>query len=319
MATISSLTRAEHRLSHQPKLCKQLLRRGEIEYLIAGSGPAVLALHGSPGGSDQTLFFYRHLIDQGFTLVAPSRPGFMGTAVTIGETLAEQAESMVELLNQLGIKDFFISGYSCGAVTSVRIAAQYPQRVKGVVLESPVSLPFVHGCIRGMHGKLLLSDFGSFILKQLMTYAPHYSIRRVLDRESTYDERRLKHEARRIFENPQTRENALATLTHCMPARRRVPGMKNDARQVANLDGADLHRVACPTLIMHGTCDGDVPISHAEHAAAKIRNSKLIPVPDANHLLCVSEHWLAVQEARHNFFSAIVSGKKDPFPNICFS
>jgi len=307
------------RVSIEPELCTKTLRRGKIEYLTAGSGPTVLALHGSPGGSDQTLLFHEHLVSQGFSLIGPSRPGFLGTSLSVGETLVDQAESMVELLDQLGIDDFFISGYSCGAVTAVRIAAQYPQRVKGLVLESPVTQPFTHGCTRGIHGNLLLSDFGSFIMKQLIAYAPHYSIKRMLDRESTYDKKRLRTEARRIFEDPGKRQNAMTTLRHCLPATRRLPGMKNDARQLAHLGEADLHRVVCPTLIVHGTCDGDVPFKHAEHAQARIRNSKLVAVPEANHLLCVSEHWQAIQDARLKFFRAIVEGRSDPFAEISFS
>jgi len=46
-----------------------------------------------------------------------------------------------------------------------------------------------------------------------------------------------------------------------------------------------LSSIRCPTLIVHGTLDKDVPIAHAEFAHAQIANSELVKIEGADHLM----------------------------------
>jgi pimeloyl-ACP methyl ester carboxylesterase len=172
-----------------------------------------------------------------------------------------------------------------------------------------------HKLSRGLHGQLLFSDFGSWVLRQLITFAPLYTIKRVLERESNYGAR-LRLEARKILEDDAKRNFVFKTLEQCMPASQRLPGLLNDAEKIRDFTNVDLQNVCCPTLIIHGTCDGEVPFSHAEHASKTIGNSMLIAVPDACHLLCVSDRWELIKKARRRFFKAITDGAPDPFCGI---
>ena len=52
---------------------------GRIEYWLGGQGPVLVALHGAPGGYDQTLAMYGNLLHTGCRLICPSRPGYLGT------------------------------------------------------------------------------------------------------------------------------------------------------------------------------------------------------------------------------------------------
>jgi len=269
--------------------------RGHIQYSFEGSGPVVLALHGSPAGCDQTEMLYRDFIDHGFSLLAPSRPGYLGTALEVGRSVAEQAEAFIELADVLGIDKFFIAGYSCGAASAVHLAARYPNRVLGMILESPVTKPFEHASTKGLHGQLLLSSAGSWILQNLITHAPLYSIKRMLDRESTFGEG-LNLEARKIFEDDTKRAHALSFLEHCMPAKQRLAGLLNDAHQLADFANDELREVQCPTLIFQ-----------------QIRTSRFVPVPNACHLLCVSDRWELIKKMRRDFCSAVLRGDKEPF------
>jgi pimeloyl-ACP methyl ester carboxylesterase len=288
------------------------VKRGHIQYSFEGNGPVIMALHGSPAGCDQSEMLYRDFIDNGFSLLAPSRPGYLGTALEVGRSVAEQAEAFIELADVLGIDKFFIAGYSCGAASAVHLAARYPNRISGMILESPVTKPFEHTSTKGLHGQLLLSNAGSWILQKLITYAPLYSIKRMLDRESTFGQG-LNLEARKIFEDDTKRTHALSFLEHCMPAKQRLAGLLNDAQQLANFANDALREVQCPTLIFHGTCDGEVSMSHSEHAAQQIKTARFVPVPNACHLLCVSDRWELVKQMRRDFCSALLRGDTDPF------
>lgn len=50
---------------------------GPIEYVIVGSGPPVLVVHGAGGGFDQGLAVARLLVEGGFQVIVPSRFGYL--------------------------------------------------------------------------------------------------------------------------------------------------------------------------------------------------------------------------------------------------
>ncbi|MCZ7671499.1 MAG: alpha/beta hydrolase [Chloroflexi bacterium] len=75
---------------------------GLIEYAQAGEGPTVLLCHGGPGGHDQS-FMAAPLARNGFHVLTPSRPGYLGTPLSSGATIEQQADGMAALLDRLGI------------------------------------------------------------------------------------------------------------------------------------------------------------------------------------------------------------------------
>src|SRR5690606_8227513 len=63
-----------------PRLTRTAI--GPVEHIDSGAGPALLALHGGMGGYDQGWLLGRALLAEPdrWRLVAPSRPGYLGTA-----------------------------------------------------------------------------------------------------------------------------------------------------------------------------------------------------------------------------------------------
>jgi len=53
--------------------------RGVVEYATAGEGPIILGVHGGVGGYDQGLVPCKPFIEEGFSVVCPSRPGYLRT------------------------------------------------------------------------------------------------------------------------------------------------------------------------------------------------------------------------------------------------
>src|SRR5262245_41477186 len=73
--------------------------RGEIEYAVVGEGTPSLYIHGTPGGYDQGLAgrkAYPELYATAKT-ISVSRPGYLRTPLSSGETFEQQADLFAAL------------------------------------------------------------------------------------------------------------------------------------------------------------------------------------------------------------------------------
>src|SRR5687768_13528073 len=78
-------------------------RCGTIEYATEGAGAPVLVLHGTGGGWDQGVLATRALIPHGFRLIAPSRFGYLRTAMPADPTPQAEADTWPCFLDALGL------------------------------------------------------------------------------------------------------------------------------------------------------------------------------------------------------------------------
>lgn len=109
----------------------------ELRYLEAGEGETLVWLHGGGGlhpnaGTD--------LLAESFRVVAFELPGFgssrhLGTARTFDE-LSEQVAAGIAAL---GLTEYLLHGTSFGGATALHLALNHPDRVKRLILESPVA------------------------------------------------------------------------------------------------------------------------------------------------------------------------------------
>ena len=106
---------------------------GPVEYAATGEGPAVLVIHGCPGGYDQGLIAARLANSEDFTFISPSRPGYLRTPLYVGVTPEAQADAYVSLLDSLGISKVAIVGISGGGPSALQFAIRHPERCWGLV------------------------------------------------------------------------------------------------------------------------------------------------------------------------------------------
>ena len=111
--------------------------RGLIEYATLGDGeePAVLVIHGTPGGYDQGLMMALRIGPWSLHVIAPSRPGYLGTALDVGKTPRDQADAYADLLDALSISRAAIVALSGGGPSSIQFAAHHPERCAALVLD----------------------------------------------------------------------------------------------------------------------------------------------------------------------------------------
>src|SRR5262249_28057908 len=75
--------------------------RGVVEFARAGTGPVILHFHGGASGYDQTLALSWDLHEAGFTLLTPSRPGYLRTPLATGAEPEQAADAVAALLDVL--------------------------------------------------------------------------------------------------------------------------------------------------------------------------------------------------------------------------
>lgn len=100
-------------------------RWGQLEYAVAGDAgsPPVMMIHGTGGGFDQGLRFADALIAHGVRVIAPSRFGYLRSDFPVNPSLAEQADALASLLDNLGIDRIAVIGGSAGALSAIPSAA----------------------------------------------------------------------------------------------------------------------------------------------------------------------------------------------------
>lgn len=249
---------------------------GEIEYAEGGTGPAVLLLHGECASCRERIV-HPPLVNAGYRLVVPSRPGYGRTPLAVGRTAADAADAMAGLIASLGIARTAVVAVSSAGPTAVLLAARHPELVSGLVLQSAVACPAASICGRpSSHRRFFTGPHGlRWRLAGLAALlAPRLAAMRLLAvaslRDTTDIRARLRRSdleaVRRFFSCDSSAAGALADWDH-------------------ELTDADLAAVRVPTLVVHGRDDRSVPFAGARRAHALVRGSQLAAVAGGGHAL----------------------------------
>ena len=263
--------------------CQVATPLGEVGAVDTGEGPPVLFVHGSPGGSDQGALMGRFLVDAGFRVIAPSRPGYLGTPLEDGDgTPQRTAALLMALLDALNIDRCGVMCWSGGGPSAYLVAADHPDRVSSLVACAAVSRPYEFATgLASLENSLMTSGLGGWLLHEMVEHTPRAVVSSTIREEGTLSHADASTLVQHIWEHPEKREFVLelsATLSG------RKLGVKNDHQQFPELDDVGLGRITAPTLLMHGTADADIGIVHSEHAAERISGAEFLRVERGTHL-----------------------------------
>ncbi|MFL0414433.1 alpha/beta hydrolase [uncultured Sphingomonas sp.] len=110
---------------------------GQVHYRLMGpsDGPTVLLLHQTPWSLIEWADIQPCLAARGIRTLAIDAPGYGMSDVPDGKpTIRQYAANLAPVLDQLGISRVTVAGHHTGAATAAAFAAQFPDRVAGVVL-----------------------------------------------------------------------------------------------------------------------------------------------------------------------------------------
>ncbi len=128
----------EHPSDPEPRTLQ--LPDGPMVYTDEGDGPALLLVHGYPGGPRD----YRWLAPAlpGFRVIRIQLPGMGGTPLSTGPatSVTGRAELVVQACDVLGLQDFGLVGHSMGGGIAICAAAALGPRVRALVLLASIGV-----------------------------------------------------------------------------------------------------------------------------------------------------------------------------------
>jgi pimeloyl-ACP methyl ester carboxylesterase len=257
---------------------------GALEYAIAGHGPPLMMIHGTGGGFDQGLLFAAGLRQRGVQVIAPSRFGYLGSAFPDDASPAHQADTLVALLDHLGIERLPVAGGSAGALSAAEFALRHPDRCSHLVLIVPAANltnrdPVEFTALQRLAvGAVLGSDFWFWSLSRL---APEQMIRTLLATDP----------ALLAGASEAERARAHAILDQIFPISRKVDGLRTDGFWAGTPSPTAYERIEVPTLIL--SCEDDLfgTAQTARLLAYRIPDARLTIFPEGGHI------WLGHDEA----------------------
>ena len=241
---------------------------GPVEYAERGSGRPLLVSHGICPGCDGGLLSVRNLLDDR-RVIAPSRFGYLGSALPPSATAADQADAFVALLDWLKLDTVDAIAISAGTSAGVQLALRHPDRVEHLVISSGNYPNSTTAASPPAWAKVFYSDPAMWALKTVA--GPAFA--RLMGIPSGFP--RTEDDARVIEEMTDS----------IFPIAPRRQGAVFDAF-VSNPEVSDYpwERLRVPTLLLHALDDPLTPHAGAVAVAKRIPHAQLVTLESGGHL-----------------------------------
>ena len=246
----------------------------ERAYRMAGSGPALLLVHGI-GDSSVSWEPVMDRLAESFTVVAPDLLGHGDSAKPRADySVAAYANGMRDLLDVLDLDRVTVVGHSLGGGVAAQFAYQYPERCERMVLVA------TGGVAREVNPLLRLGSlpFAELALLPLQLPPVQMAGRTLLRTLGTIgtDIGRDAEALVRLFDalpDSAARGAFSRTLRSVVDWRGQVVTMRDRAYLSAEV----------PVLLVWGARDAVIPVEHAELAALALPGARLEIFDDAGH------------------------------------
>ena len=260
---------------------------GQLRYLAAGAGEPLLLVHGL-GGAAGNWVALAPLLLPGRRLLVPELPGHGGSSpLPAAPSLKAYADRLARLLELERATPAAVVGHSLGGAIALRLAIRWPETVREVVLSGAAA---ISSATRAARYALTITG----ILKPGRRIAPHRD---------------------RVVRSPFLRGLVFghwgASDPPALPADVVEGFLAGPARHTDTVSAAkalvrddvrlDLERVPCPTLVLWGARDNQLPVGDAFEYARRLR-APLRVIADCGHLL-IGERPTACADAITAFLS----------------
>jgi 3-oxoadipate enol-lactonase len=244
----------------------------QIGYEESGSGEPLILIHG--GVSDRHQYdIFRPLLGDGIRAIAYDQRDTRENPYEAGSyNIRDLAKDLANFITAMGLERAHILGHSLGGTIAMTIAIDYPDRVQSVILAgtTPASM-LTREAVQGVLANNARMDEASALAGDDRADTPMDGF--LLPMGITKD----KHA------DPQVLAEVRAVIRPGTPAsleRRLMATTDHDVRD-------ELHRIAAPTLVLHGENDLLASADGARFMAERIKGSRLVLLPDTGHSLTI--------------------------------
>lgn len=256
--------------------CTAVINGIRWRYLLAGTGPALLVVHGFIGYSFSWRFVIKGLAEH-YSVYAVDLPGcgFSQRSASLPGTLASDAEHLLNFMDHFGIEQFDVLGTSRGAGATIALAGVAAERgllhrIRRMVLSTPINPWSRIGLSRI---RLLRTRGGRFYLVHLARHLPFV----------------LKNFFRELYANPA---NIPSDSLAGYQAGLEPPGSFEHLWNIARSWMIDLKRISdvlplvesVPALLLWGERDAVVDPASAQELHRRWKNSSVLMMREIGHM-----------------------------------
>ena len=260
-----------------------------VRYLIAGSGPPVVLVHGLGGAAGNWLLVAPALA-RAHRVIVPNLPGHGGSApLSSARDLDPFAESVLTVLEAEEALPAVWVGHSLCGLVGLRAAALRPAAVRGIVLAAAAGISSASRI-----GEVTVTLLGRARPGKAVAPHRHRVAHSRVGRTLTFGWWAVA--------DPAALDPAMAEAFLAGPAEH-TDTLTAGKALVASDPRRDLERVACPCLCLWGACDNWVPLQDGFEYARRLR-APLRVIADCGHLL-IGERPDAVLAAIRDFVSTL--------------
>lgn len=265
---------------------------GPVEFLAEGEGAPVLVLHGSPGGCDLAMALAAPLIDAGFEVVAPSRPGYLRTPLASGVLVTQQAELMADLMTRRGAEKFSVLAFGQGAPVALALAEKAPDRVRSIALLSPILRSRSWNEILKENrlpgwtiNQAFTGDMGAWLFAEQARWQPARALERAFSLTTTLKPFDQFSEAQELAAQKENIETFRSLVKGMTPVSRREAGIRNDTTLSLFYPEWNFARLSMPALIVQGAADAFSDGKETGELLSGAPNARRIELARTGHLV----------------------------------
>ena len=269
-------------------------KRGLVEYRTEGNGPVILVLNGGHTNCMSPFEHEKFFLENGYSLVIPSRPGYGKTPSSSGKKAEEFADTIASLLDALMIDKVIVIGISAGGRTALHFAKNYPNRLTKLILESAViceTWPDLGTRIGAMFIFNRFSERMTWATFRLLgRFAPNVALKIMMKSLSSLNSQEVVD-----CWNEKERKSVLEFLL----VSRSGSGFLNDIKHTFAFDKLNL--ITVPTLIIASSNDKSVSPLNSIKASQQISGAELMMIPAESHLIWFSKYKVEIENKIADF------------------
>ncbi len=282
---------------------------GTLHYNLVGKGPVLFFMHGGPGGVDQT-FMLENLLNEGFSLLTVSRPGYLRTPFN-PLSYRQQVDQYVELLDKLVIEKVVVMGYSAGGPLALNFANTYPERTYGLVMEAGVSTVYEMPEDQDMSSfwaKIFLSkriqDLLSWISVISLKIAFKPVFKSIIRLETTLDSTEIKEFTDLVSHDKQRRKWMNDLIESTVPMSIRKLGLNHDVKLLTSIENIPVDQIKSKSLLVYSKDDKDVKWTHAEYLQSNLPDFELLET-HGGHFMWIGKNMETIKTKRLEFLKSL--------------